>query len=96
MVWNVMDKTDFTANDVSLPDLSVDPYMQYTIGVQKRWGERCTGSLQTTLRHGGRDGISFSANFRYALGDESNKSASRNRIQTIEDRRVINLAANRM
>ena len=96
LVWNLIDKSDFTANDISLPDLSVDPYVQYSVGVQKRWGERCTGALQTTIRHGGRDAISFGANFRYALADEPNKSANNNRIQSIETRRVINISANRV
>ena len=39
MVWNIMDKTDFRANNIALPDMSVKPYVQYGVGVQKRWGD---------------------------------------------------------
>ena len=68
MVWNIMDKTDFKANDVALPDMSVKPYFQYGIGIQKRWGERFTGFFQTMLRNGGRNGVALSIGFRWALG----------------------------
>ena len=68
MVWNIMDKTDFKANDVALPDMSVKPYFQYGVGVQKRWGERFTGFFQTMIRNGGRNGVAISLGFRWALG----------------------------
>ena len=68
MVWNIMDKTDFRANNVALPDMSVKPYIQYGVGVQKRWGERFTGFLQAMMRNGGRNGISLGFGFRWALG----------------------------
>lgn len=59
MVWNLLDKTKYTINDVSLPQLSVDPYAEYNIGFNKIIGERCSGFFQTTLRSGGRKGISL-------------------------------------
>ena len=68
MVWNIMDKTDFMANNVALPDMSVKPYFQYGVGVQKRWGERFTGFFQTMLRNGGRNGVALSFGFRWAIG----------------------------
>ena len=68
MVWNIMDKTRFQANDVSLEQLSVKPYVQYGLGVQKRLGERFTGYTQAMIRNGGRNGIALSAGFRWALG----------------------------
>ena len=42
-----MEKTDFKADDVSLPDLSVKPFVKYDAGVQKTWGEKFTGLFQT-------------------------------------------------
>lgn len=66
-VGNIMDNTKFMANDVSLPDLSVKPFMQYTVGVQKRWGERFTGYAQTLLRSGGREGVGFNIGFRFSI-----------------------------
>ena len=68
MVWNIMDKTDFKANDVALPDMSLKPYFQYGIGVQKRWGDRFTGFFQTMLRSGGRNGVALSAGLRWTIG----------------------------
>lgn len=68
MVWNIMDKTRFQANDVSLEQLSVKPYVQYGLGVQKRLGERFTGYTQAMIRNGGRNGIALSAGFRWTLG----------------------------
>lgn len=67
-VWNIMDKTKFNAADASLPQLSVKPYIQYGVGVQKRWGDRFTGFLQAMFRGGGRNGVIFSFGFRSALG----------------------------
>ena len=70
MVWNIMDQTDFHANNVSLPELSVKPYFQYGVGLQKRWGDRFTGFLQAMLRSGGRNGIALSAGLRWAIGKD--------------------------
>lgn len=67
-VWNIMDKTKFSVADTSLPQLSVKPYIQYGIGVQKRWGERFTGFLQAMFRGGGRNGVIFSLGFRSTFG----------------------------
>ena len=33
-----MDKTNFHANNVSLPELSVKPYVRYGVGVRKTLG----------------------------------------------------------
>lgn len=67
MVWNVMDRARFKANDVSLPNMSVDPYFQYGIGLQKRIGNRFTGFGQAMLRNGGRNGIALQFGFRWAI-----------------------------
>jgi len=73
MIWNIMDKTHFHANDVALPQMSVKPYFQYGVGIQKRWGERFTGFFQAMVRNGGRNGVALSAGFRWALGKDLNK-----------------------
>lgn len=70
MVWNIMDKTKFMANDVRLPQLSVKPYVQYGVGVQKTWGDKFTGFVQSMIRNGGRDGIAFQAGLRWTFGKE--------------------------
>lgn len=68
MVWNILDKSEFRANNVSLPDMSVKPYVQYGVGVQKHVGERLTGFGQTMIRNGGRNGVALSFGFRWAIG----------------------------
>ncbi|MCM1338457.1 MAG: hypothetical protein NC191_02160 [Muribaculaceae bacterium] len=71
MVWNLMNNTKVTAADVTLPEMSVKPYIEYGVGVQKRWKDRITGYAQAMIRNGGRNGIALTAGFRWALGHES-------------------------
>lgn len=35
MVWNILNETKFTASDVRLPEMSIKPYVEYGIGLQK-------------------------------------------------------------
>ena len=81
MVWNVMDKADFHANDIPLPEMSVKPYFQYGLGLQKRWGDRFTGFGQLMFRNGGRNGIAMSAGFRWAIGKEYTERTAARRAQ---------------
>ncbi len=37
MVWNLLDKTRVMANDVSLPQMSIKPYVEYGLGIQRHW-----------------------------------------------------------
>lgn len=74
MVWNLMDKTHYHANDVSLPELSVKPYVKYGVGVRKSWGERFTGFFQTFITNGGRNGVGLQVGFRWALGGKKSVS----------------------
>ena len=67
MIWNILDDTKFQANDVYLPELSVKPYVQYGIGVQKRWGERVTGFLESMIRNGGRNGVALQFGIRFSI-----------------------------
>ena len=68
MVWNIMDKTDFNANEASLPDMSVKPFVKYGVGVRKSWGERFTGFAQTYVTNGGRNGVGIQAGLRWTIG----------------------------
>ena len=68
MVFNILDRTHFWANDVALPSLSINPYVRYGVGISKASGERLTGYLQTFIMNGGRNGIGVQTGFRYALG----------------------------
>ena len=73
MVWNIMGSTDVMANDIRLPQLSVKPYVQYGVGVQKSWGDRFTAFFQTMLRNGGRNGVVLSGGMRWTLGKDVSK-----------------------
>lgn len=73
MVWSIMDETDGTANGVKLPEMHVKPFVQYGIGLQRTFGERFTGFLQAMVHNGGRNGISLTGGFRWALGDDSHE-----------------------
>ena len=68
MVWNILDKTRVTANETRLPSMSIDPYIQYGIGVQKRWKDSYTAYLQAMIHNGGRNGISLTFGLRWAIG----------------------------
>lgn len=63
-VWNIMNESNFSANDVSVGEISVKPYVQYGIGVQKSAGEKYSGYIQSTIRNGGRNGVVLSFGLR--------------------------------
>jgi outer membrane autotransporter protein len=76
VMMNFMGHTKYRADETRLPELSVKPYVQYGVGVQKSWGERFTGFLQAMLRNGGRNGIVLSAGFRWAIGRDNSKNVN--------------------
>ncbi len=67
-VYNILDKTNFTANDVALPELSIKPFVKYGVGVRKSWGKRFVGYLQSFITNGGRNGIGIQTGLRIYLG----------------------------
>ncbi len=68
MVWNVLNKSDVTANGVHLPNMSIRPYIQYGIGIQKKVKDNFTAYGQAMVQNGGRNGISLTAGMRWAIG----------------------------
>ena len=73
MVWNLMGESDATANGVKLPEMSIKPYVQYGVGVQKRIKDHFTAYGQAMIQNGGRNGISLTGGFRWALGHDKCK-----------------------
>lgn len=71
MNWNIMNDSEFKANMTSLPDLSMKPYVQYGLGIQRTVNDNFTAYGQVLLRNGGRNGIAANAGFRYLFGHES-------------------------
>ena len=70
MVWNLMNESKVTANNVKLPEMSVKPYVEYGVGVQRNWADKFTAFLQAMIRNGGRNGIALTGGFRFMLGSD--------------------------
>ena len=66
--WNLADDAKVTINSVDIPEISIKPYVEYGIGVQKRWGERFTGYGQFLGRGIGRNGVGLNFGFRWSVG----------------------------
>ena len=71
LVSNVMNINKVRANDVVLPKMTVDPYVEYGVGVKRVWKDRFSGFLQAMVRNGGRNGVALSFGFKWSLGKES-------------------------
>ena len=67
MVWNLLGKSDVRANGVKLPEMTIKPYIQYGVGVQKRIKGHFMGYGQAMIHNGGRNGVSLTVGFRWAL-----------------------------
>ena len=76
MVWNLLNQTDTTANGISLPDMHVKPYVEYGLGVQKRWADKFTAFFQTMIRNGGRNGVALTGGFRWNLGKDPDETVN--------------------
>ena len=63
-VHNFMGETSYRADGDKLPELSIDPYLEYSAGVQKTWNSKYTFYGQATGRQGGRQGVEVSAGLR--------------------------------
>ena len=75
MVWNIYaGGNHVTAATAKLPQLSVKPYVQYGVGVQKSWGNKFTGFFQTMIRNSGRMGVVLQAGFRWNIGKDVPKT----------------------
>lgn len=68
VVWNVLNVSKLRANEVILPKMSVDPYVEYGVGIQRNWKDRFTGFAQAMVRNGGRNGVALTFGFRWAIG----------------------------
>ena len=70
MVWNLLDDSRVTANDVRLPEMSIRPYVQYGVGIQKRFKDKFLAFGQAMIHNGGRNGVSLTAGLRWKVGRE--------------------------
>lgn len=71
MVWNILNDTKVKAGDVSLPEMSIKPYVQYGLGVQKQFkNDTLTFFGQALVQNGGRNGVGLNVGVRWAIGKE--------------------------
>lgn len=98
MIWNLLDKSKVSANDVRLPEMSIKPYIQYGIGVQKRFKDRYMAFGQAMIQNGGRNGISLTAGFRWAIGKEGKPLEKvqrvNNKVSSVTPRAEVKVANN--
>lgn len=101
MVWNILNETKFMANDVRLPEMSIKPYVEYGVGLQKCWQDKFTGFLQAMIRNGGRNGVALTFGFKWAFGNEGkpiekvqNKSENVVKTSVVKPQRVENSLKN--
>lgn len=73
MVWNAMNESSTTANGTKLPESSIKPYVEYGVGLQKRFKDDFIAFGQAMIRNGGRNGISLTAGFRWTIGRDKEK-----------------------
>ena len=67
MVMNFMDKSNVTADNVRLPEMSIRPYVQYGLGIQKTFKDNFMGFGSVMLQNGGRNGVALNFGLRWAL-----------------------------
>ena len=98
MIWNLLDESKVSANDVRLPEMSIKPYVQYGIGVQKRFKDRYMAFGQAMIQNGGRNGISLTAGFRWAIGKDGKPLEKvqrvNNKVSSVTPRAEVKVANN--
>ncbi len=68
MVWNLMNESKVYANNTALPEMSIKPYVEYGLGIQKLFKDNYSAYAQAMVRNGGRKGIAFTFGFRWNIG----------------------------
>ena len=91
VVWNPFTSSKSTANGIVLPEMSMKPYAEYGVGVQKRWADKYTAFGQAMVRSGGRNGVALTFGFRWNIGKDSTKQNENEQVYKPE-RKVIKQA----
>ena len=81
MVWNILHESNARANGIKLPEMYTKPYVQYGLGLQRRWGDKFTAYGQAMVRNGGRNGVALTAGFRWALGKDETKDENEKNVK---------------
>lgn len=83
MVWNLLNQTETVANNIALPEMHIKPYVEYGLGVQKRWSDKFTAFFQTMIRNGGRNGIALTGGFRWSIGTDPSETVNSNNVKKV-------------
>ncbi len=68
-MYNINGACGGRAGNVGLPQVEMERgYIQYGLGINKRFTDRASGYLQAVLRNVGRTGVGFQAGFNYMIG----------------------------
>jgi len=67
MVWNLNDKSSFTADGHELPSLSMDPYVEYSAGTQWHYSENIRFNAAVMMRAAGRRGGSLNLGMSWSM-----------------------------
>ena len=77
MVWNILAHSNIKANNVTLPNMYMKPYVQYGLGIQRVIKDRFTAFGQAMIYNSGRNGISLSVGIRWAIGKDKSKNTKK-------------------
>ncbi len=72
-MWNIMGKASETIEGIDIPAITMKPYIQYSVGIQKKIGKRFTGYAEFMGRNIGRNGFAFGLGGRWELGSDKPK-----------------------
>ncbi|MBQ3642415.1 hypothetical protein II906_10910, partial [bacterium] len=89
-MYNVNQSIGGRAGNVNLPHVEMDRgYIQYGVGLNKKFGDRVTAYGQTVFRNAGRTGVGFQVGLNWKLGkakkhnSKGSKTQTKNQIQPV-------------
>ena len=75
-MYNINQSVGGRAGNVDMPSVHMDHgYLQYGLGVNKKFSDRFSGYFQTVIRNVGRNGIGLQLGFQWLLGKGSSDSS---------------------
>ena len=92
MVWNITCNSKVYADNVELPEMSIKPYVQYGLGLQRKFNDSFTAFGQAMVNSGGRNGIALTAGLRYSLGKDASKTSLNNTKTVVKSDKTKKLA----
>ena len=89
-MYNCNQSSGGRAGNVVLPNVHMDRgYIQYGLGVNKRFSDRFSGYLQAVIRNVGRNGIGLQAGFQWQLGKGGSSAKKSNVTPELKPTNVV-------